>query len=341
MEEDRFEVIDQDAYEAVNAKERTRITSFDDASFYYVDGSLTEAVIAGKKRQIRKLAQKQPVRRSPALECAIALSTKGLTEFMIRTIPEVTDLVRMSAIYEGRNQPLLQRYMENHPDPKEGARELRTYLRWLAKRKKQGGQIKRSFYVLQKYMHTENFAFFKMFERYMGPETASIIVQDIQGKLIGYLDRIIDYKRNRKLKIPRSKLGWGHVEEDRVEEFMEQGVFTLDLIRQRSGMKKNFAAIHQYMAQVSKEDPRKRIMPGKWMKRLMRYAVPDKLREETDPITEWLIQRNDWKLIKYAIKQKYIGKKNADALLKYTVFSGREDTDPRIIDLLVAQKNAQ
>ena len=62
MEEDRFEVIDQDAYEAVNAKERTRITSFDDASFYYVDGSLTEAVIAGKKRQIRKLAQKQPVR---------------------------------------------------------------------------------------------------------------------------------------------------------------------------------------------------------------------------------------------------------------------------------------
>ena len=172
MEEDRFEVIDQDAYEAVNAKERTRITSFDDASFYYVDGSLTEAVIAGKKRQIRKLAQKQPVRRSPALECAIALSTKGLTEFMIRTIPEVTDLVRMSAIYEGRNQPLLQRYMENHPDPKEGARELRTYLRWLAKRKKQGGQIKRSFYVLQKYMHTENFAFFKMFERYMGPETA-------------------------------------------------------------------------------------------------------------------------------------------------------------------------
>ena len=86
MEEDRFEVIDQDAYEAVNAKERTRITSFDDASFYYVDGSLTEAVIAGKKRQIRKLAQKQPVRRSPALECAIALSTKGLTEFMIRTI---------------------------------------------------------------------------------------------------------------------------------------------------------------------------------------------------------------------------------------------------------------
>lgn len=62
---------------------------------------------------------------------------------------------------------------------------------------------------------------------------------------------------------------------------------------------------------------------------------------ETDPITEWLIQRNDWKLIKYAIKQKYIGKKNADALLKYTVFSGREDTDPRIIDLLVAQKNAQ
>ena len=119
MEEDRFEVIDQDAYEAVNAKERTRITSFDDASFYYVDGSLTEAVIAGKKRQIRKLAQKQPVRRSPALECAIALSTKGLTEFMIRTIPEVTDLVRMSAIYEGRNQPLLQRYMENHPDPKE------------------------------------------------------------------------------------------------------------------------------------------------------------------------------------------------------------------------------
>ena len=201
----------------------------------------------------------------------------------------------------------------------------------------------------------------------MGPETASIIVQDIQGKLIGYLDRIIDYKRNRKLKIPRSKLGWGHVEEwnledvenhvsyfmnlvcrygpydvtDRVEEFMEQGVFTLDLIRQRSGMKKNFVAIHQYMAQVSKEDPRKRIMPGKWMKRLMRYAVPDKLREETDPITEWLIQRNDWKLIKYAIKQKYIGKKNADALLKYTVFSGREDTDPRIIDLLVAQKNAQ
>ena len=80
---------------------------------------------------------------------------------------------------------------------------------------------------------------------------------------------------------------------DRVEEFMEQGVFTLDLIRQRSGMKKNFVAIHQYMAQVSKEDPRKRIMPGKWMKRLMRYAVPDKLREETDPITEWLIQRND------------------------------------------------
>lgn len=77
MEEDRFEVIDQDAYEAVNAKERTRITSFDDASFYYVDGSLTEAVIAGKKRQTRKLAQKQPVRRSPALEWCNCTFHKG------------------------------------------------------------------------------------------------------------------------------------------------------------------------------------------------------------------------------------------------------------------------
>ena len=35
--------------EAVNAKERTRITSFDDASFYYVDGSLTEAVATERK----------------------------------------------------------------------------------------------------------------------------------------------------------------------------------------------------------------------------------------------------------------------------------------------------
>ena len=52
----------------------------------------------------------------------------------------------------------------------------------------------------------------------------------------------------------------------------------------------------------------------------MHYAVPDKLREETDPITEWIIKKNDRKLIKYAIKQKYIGKKNADALLKYYSF---------------------
>lgn len=43
----------------------------------------------------------------------------------------------------------------------------------------------------------------------------------------------------------------------------------------------------------------------------MHYAVPDKLREETDPITEWIIKKNDRKLIKYAIKQKYIGKENA------------------------------
>lgn len=128
---------------------------------------------------------------------------------------------------------------------------------------------------------------------------------------------------------------------DKVYDFVDDGVYVLDMIKLKSGVRKNFVALHQYEVEMPESRQKESIIQKKWIKRLMCYAVPDKLREETDPITEWLIQRNDWKLIKYAIKQKYIGKKNADALLKYTVFSGREDTDPRIIDLLVAQKNAR
>ena len=72
-------------------------------------------------------------------------------------------------------------------------------------------------------------------------------------------------------------------------------------------------------------------------KRLMHYAVPDKLREETDPITEWIIKKNDRKLIKYAIKQKYIGKENAGKLLEYAFSLKNVETDDWIIELLTEE----
>lgn len=85
-------------------------------------------------------------------------------------------------------------------------------------------------------------------------------------------------------------------------------------------------------------DAKAGIMRGKWLKRLMRYAVSETLWEKTDPVTEWIIQRDDWKLVKRAIRQKYIGKENADKLLEYAATVENTETDPRIVQLLLAER---
>lgn len=366
-----------DAYESVEADEICGTDYFRNKVFFYVDRPLSAAIYLGRKSWIRKIWKKEKsrnhsFRRSPALESAIAFSRQGLTEFMIRTMPEVTDKVRLSAIYESRNEALMRNYIRKHSDPKEGAQELRRYVEWLDKRKEQNGRIRRSFFVVQDRLHTENFAVFKMIEQYLGTEPDRRVIQDIQKRLIYYLDQVIDHKKNAKLRerTSRAHLNWYNAEAwakadvekhvsyymslmhrygvyydvtERVTEFMEQGIFLLDFMRQLSGIKKNFVVLHQYEVQMSEHDPKESIMRGKWMKRLMRYAIPDKLREQTDPLTEWLIQRNDRKLVKKAIRQKYIGNENAEALLKYALSleeAGRGRMDPRIMDLLVAQKNA-
>ena len=119
-----------------------------------------------------------------------------------------------------------------------------------------------------------------------------------------------------------------------VEDFMTNGIYVLDLLKLKSGIKKNFVSLNQYKVQMPEGKRNAKIMQKKWMKRLMRYAIPAKLREETDPITEWIIQKNDRKLVEKAIKQNYIGKKNAGKLLEYAASLKNTETDPRIRELL-------
>ena len=47
---------------------------------------------------------------------------------------------------------------------------------------------------------------------------------------------------------------------------------------------------------------------------------------------------DDWKLVKRAIRQKYIGKENADKLLEYAATVENTETDPRIVQLLLAER---
>ena len=124
---------------------------------------------------------------------------------------------------------------------------------------------------------------------------------------------------------------------DKVYDFVDDGVYVLDMIKLKSGVRKNFVALHQYEVEMPESRQKESIIQKKWTKRLMHYAVPDKLREETDPITEWIIKKNDRKLIKYAIKQKYIGKENAGKLLEYAFSLKNVETDDWIIELLTEE----
>ena len=79
-------------------------------------------------------------------------------------------------------------------------------------------------------------------------------------------------------------------------------------------------------------------MRGKWLKTPDAICSFGNTVEKTDPVTEWIIQRDDWKLVKRAIRQKYIGKENADKLLEYAATVENTETDPRIVQLLLAER---
>ena len=232
-------------------------------------------------------------------------------------------------------------------------------------RKKRKEKIKRRLYVRKKDSYTEDFRFFKIFLRtYWMRESgyADQIIRDIQRRLLEYLESEITDEL-AGYSFSGINLNWDDLNDmdkpdaincvqyfmlltqkygpvdvsDKVYDFVDDGVYVLDMIKLKSGVRKNFVALHQYEVEMPESRQKESIIQKKWTKRLMHYAVPDKLREETDPITEWIIKKNDRKLIKYAIKQKYIGKENAGKLLEYAFSLKNVETDDWIIELLTEE----
>ena len=101
---------------------------------------------------------------SPELESTIAFMDEKHSEEFIKKCRDLADQVRLSAIYEAQNIPLLREYIRNHYKD-EVHEELRAYLEWLNGKKKRKEKIKRRLYVRKKDSYTEDFRFFKIFLR--------------------------------------------------------------------------------------------------------------------------------------------------------------------------------
>ena len=72
-------------------------------------------------------------------------------------------------------------------------------------------------------------------------------------------------------------------------------------------------------------------MRGKWLKRLMRYAVSETLWEKTDPVTEWIIQRERLETCKTRnqTKRNILGRKCRQTS-GYAATVENTETDPRL-----------
>lgn len=338
-------------------------TLMGERSFFYVERPLTAAILLNNQAEIEKFVKEQPVIMSPGLESAIAFLNEERTEKFIKEYGELASQVRLSAIYEAQNTTLLKYYIKTHRS--RDLQELRTYLEWLNNRRKDKKSIERKLYEWNEYNENENFWFFKLFVRTfeIEKEPDIIIIRDIQRRLLDYLSRTIMAEGEMR-EIFWTNLNWDDLNDmtepkfincvryfmlltkkygplditDAVQDVISGEIVALDMIRLKSGIRKNFVKLNQYEVKMPKDNAKSGIMRGKWLKRLMRYAVPETLWEKTDPVTEWIIQRDDWKLVKRAIRQKYIGKENADKLLEYAATVENTETDPRIIQLLLAER---
>lgn len=356
----------KDAYECPGAI-KVEVSSWDtwmgERSFFYVERPLTAAILLNNQAETEKFVEEQPVTMSPGLESAIAFLNEERTEKFIKEYGELASQVRLSAIYEAQNTTLLKYYIKTHRS--RDLQELRTYLEWLNNRRKDKKSIERKLYEWNAYNENENFWFFKLFVRTFEIEREPdiIIIRDIQRRLLDYLSRTIMAEGEMR-EIFWTNLNWDDLDDmteskfincvryfmlltkkygplditDEVQDIISGEIVALDMIRLKSGIRKNFVKLNQYEVTMPKDNAKAGIMRGKWLKRLMRYAVSETLWEKTDPVTEWIIQRDDWKLVKRAIRQKYIGKENADKLLEYAATVENTETDPQIVQLLLAER---
>lgn len=356
----------KDAYEcpgAIKVEVWSWETLMGERSFFYVEKPLTAAILLNNQAAIQEFVEEQPVIMSPGLESAIAFLNEERTEKFIKEYGELASQVRLSAIYEAQNTTLLKYYIKTHRS--RDLQELRTYLEWLNNRRKDKKSIERKLYEWNAYNENENFWFFKLFVRTFEIEREPdiIIIRDIQRRLLDYLSRTIMAEGEMR-EIFWTNLNWDDLDDmteskfincvrcfmlltkkygplditDEVQDIISGEIVALDMIRLKSGIRKNFVKLNQYEVKMPKDNAKAGIMRGKWLKRLMRYAVSETLWEKTDPVTEWIIQRDDWKLVKRAIRQKYIGKENADKLLEYAATVENTETDPRIVQLLLAER---
>lgn len=356
----------KDAYEcpgAIKVEVWSWETLMGERSFFYVERPLTAAILLNNQAETEKFVEEQPVIMSPGLESAIAFLNEERTEKFIKEYGELASQVRLSAIYEAQNTTLLKYYIKTHRS--RDLQELRTYLEWLNNRRKDKKSIERKLYEWNAYNENENFWFFKLFVRTFEIEREPdiIIIRDIQRRLLDYLSRTI-MAEGEMCEIFWTNLNWDDLDDmteskfincvryfmsltkkygplditDEVQDIISGEIVALDMIRLKSGIGKNFVKLNQYEVKMPKDNAKAGIMRGKWLKRLMRYAVSETLWEKTDPVTEWIIQRDDWKLVKRAIRQKYIGKENADKLLEYATTVENTETDPRIVQLLLAER---
>lgn len=356
----------KDAYEcpgAIKVEVWSWETLMGERSFFYVERPLTAAILLNNQAETEKFVEEQPVIMSPGLESAIAFLNEERTEKFIKEYGELASQVRLSAIYEAQNTTLLKYYIKTHRS--RDLQELRTYLEWLNNRRKDKKSIERKLYEWNAYNENENFWFFKLFVRTFEIEREPdiIIIRDIQRRLLDYLSRTI-MAEGEMCEIFWTNLNWDDLDDmteskfincvryfmlltkkygplditDEVQDIISGEIVALDMIRLKSGIRKNFVKLNQYEVKMPKDNAKVGIMRGKWLKRLMRYAVSETLWEKTDPVTEWIIQRDDWKLVKRAIRQKYIGKENADKLLEYAATVENTETDPRIVQLLLAER---
>ena len=356
----------KDAYEcpgAIKVEVWSWETLMGERSFFYVERPLTAAILLNNQAETEKFVEEQPVTMSPGLESAIAFLNEERTEKFIKEYGELASQVRLSAIYEAQNTTLLKYYIKTHRS--RDLQELRTYLEWLNNRRKDKKSIERKLYEWNAYNENENFWFFKLFVRTFEIEREPdiIIIRDIQRRLLDYLSRTIMAEGEMR-EIFWTNLNWDDLDDmteskfincvryfmlltkkygplditDEVQDIISGEIVALDMIRLKSGIRKNFVKLNQYEVKMPKDNAKAGIMRGKWLKRLMRYAVSETLWEKTDPVTEWVIQRDDWKLVKRAIRQKYIGKENADKLLEYAATVENTETDPRIVQLLLAER---
>ena len=356
----------KDAYEcpgAIKVEVWSWETLMGERSFFYVERPLTAAILLNNQAETEKFVEEQPVTMSPGLESAIVFLNEERTEKFIKEYGELASQVRLSAIYEAQNTTLLKYYIKTHRS--RDLQELRTYLEWLNNRRKDKKSIERKLYEWNAYNENENFWFFKLFVRTfeIEREPEIIIIRDIQRRLLDYLSRTIMAEGEMR-EIFWTNLNWDDLDDmteskfincvryfmlltkkygplditDEVQDIISGEIVALDMIRLKSGIRKNFVKLNQYEVKMPKDNAKVGIMRGKWLKRLMRYAVSETLWEKTDPVTEWIIQRDDWKLVKRAIRQKYIGKENADKLLEYAATVENTETDPRIVQLLLAER---